>query len=75
VRNTRVATTPSIAATGSGLGLAGMRERVAAAGGSVVAHPDGGEYWLRATLPRGAAAPQPTPEQALRQLSAPPPEV
>jgi signal transduction histidine kinase len=56
-RNARVATASPIAATGSGLGLAGMRERVAAAGGSVVAQPDGDDFVLRATLP--CSAPQP----------------
>jgi signal transduction histidine kinase len=56
VRNKLVATTSPIAATGSGLGLAGMRERVAAAGGSLVAAADNGSFWLRATLPPPSAA-------------------
>lgn len=56
-RNAFVATASPIAATGSGLGLAGMRERVAAAGGSVVARPDGDDFVLCATLPCGAYEP------------------
>ena len=50
-RNVRVDSASPIAATGSGLGLAGMRERVAAAGGSLVAGPKGDDFVLRATVP------------------------
>jgi signal transduction histidine kinase len=50
-RNVRVDSASPIAATGSGLGLAGMRERVAAAGGSLVAGPQGDDFVLRATVP------------------------
>jgi signal transduction histidine kinase len=48
-----------LAASGSGLGLAGMAERVAALGGDLEAGPAGdGGFVLRARLPRrGAAAP------------------
>lgn len=38
---------------GSGLGLIGMRERVAAVGGSLVAGPDGGTFAVRVALPTG----------------------
>ncbi|WP_236046831.1 sensor histidine kinase [Paractinoplanes ovalisporus] len=41
---------------GSGFGLIGMRERAAAAGGSVTAGPDGGRFRLLATLPITAYA-------------------
>jgi signal transduction histidine kinase len=41
---------------GSGFGLIGMRERAAAAGGSVTAGPDGGRFRVRATLPTTAYA-------------------
>jgi signal transduction histidine kinase len=50
------ATSP-IASTGSGLGLAGMRERVAGLGGSMTAGPDGhGGFRLCARLPLAPAA-------------------
>ncbi|WP_425560265.1 sensor histidine kinase, partial [Kineococcus glutinatus] len=38
-----------------GTGLLGLRERVAAVGGELVAGPDGGGHLLRAVLPLGAA--------------------
>ena len=50
-RNSRFATASTIAATGSGLGVAGMRERIEAVGGSLVAGPAGDEFALCATLP------------------------
>jgi signal transduction histidine kinase len=50
-RNRRMGAASPIAETGSGLGLAGMRERVAAAGGSLAAGPEGVDFVLRATLP------------------------
>jgi signal transduction histidine kinase len=56
-RNNRVATASPIAATGSGLGLAGMQERVASAGGSVVTESDEDGFVLRASLPCGASHP------------------
>ena len=58
-RNGRVATASAIAATGSGLGLAGMRERVEAAGGSLVAGVAGDEFALCATLPSGGRSANP----------------
>ncbi len=44
---------PTLAETGAGLGLAGLRERADAAGGRLAAGPaaDGG-WEVRATLPR-----------------------
>jgi signal transduction histidine kinase len=54
-RNTRAAAASPIAATGSGLGLAGMRERVEAAGGSVVAEPTRDDFVVCATLRRPSA--------------------
>ena len=50
-RNTHGDSASPIAATGSGLGLAGMRERVAAAGGNLVAGASGDDFELRATIP------------------------
>jgi signal transduction histidine kinase len=50
----------AIAQTGSGLGLAGMRERLAAAGGSLAAAPDGqGGFRLCAQLPVDPATDHP----------------
>jgi signal transduction histidine kinase len=67
VRNGTAAETSAIAHTGSGLGLAGMRERVEALGGSLAARPDAdGSFRLRARLPisstnpRGGRRPSPT---------------
>ena len=55
--NDRVATASPIAASGSGLGLAGMRERLAALGGSLEAGRDSdGSFRLSATLPLDKAA-------------------
>jgi signal transduction histidine kinase len=52
VRNGTAAETSAIAHTGSGLGLAGMRERIEALGGSLAAGPDAdGSFRLRARLP------------------------
>ncbi|GAA1400313.1 hypothetical protein GCM10009613_57090 [Pseudonocardia kongjuensis] len=42
---------------GSGLGLVGMRERVALLGGELSAGPDGPGWTVRATLPRGRLVP------------------
>ena len=52
IRDSGPATAPTLAATGAGLGLEGLRERLAAAGGSLDAgpHPDGG-WSVRARLP------------------------
>ena len=48
----RTAARPALSATGSGLGLLGMRERVTAAGGALAAGPDGDGGWsLEASLP------------------------
>lgn len=61
VHNTRAAATSRLAESGSGLGLAGMRERVEALGGSLDAGPtDDGGWRLTARLPvavPGAAIP------------------
>lgn len=55
-RNASVAAASSIAATGSRLGLANMRERVEALGGTLVAGPDpDGGFSLRARLPLAPA--------------------
>jgi len=52
VRNGIVAETSAIAHTGSGLGLAGMRERLEALGGSLAAAPDAhGGFRLHIRLP------------------------
>jgi signal transduction histidine kinase len=52
VRNDTAATVSPIADTGSGLGLAGMRERIAARGGTLDAEHDGDRgFRLTATLP------------------------
>jgi signal transduction histidine kinase len=60
VRNDAVAEPSTIAGTGSGSGLAGMRERLAALGGSLAVGPDAeGGFRLCARLPldsSGAAA-------------------
>ena len=42
-------------ATGTGSGLAGLRERLTAAGGSLTAARDGARFTLTATLPTGGA--------------------
>ncbi len=42
----------TLSATGAGLGLAGMRERVEALGGTLTAGPQAGGWQLRASLPR-----------------------
>jgi signal transduction histidine kinase len=50
----------SLAATGSGLGLAGMRERVAALGGALASGPSGrGDWVVEARLPRYAPVTSP----------------
>jgi signal transduction histidine kinase len=52
VRNSTIAETSAIAHTGSGLGLAGMRERLEVLNGSLAAGPDAdGGFRLRARLP------------------------
>ncbi len=52
VRNDTAAAASPIADTGSGLGLAGMRERLAALGGTLDARPDSdGGFRMSATLP------------------------
>jgi signal transduction histidine kinase len=52
VANDGVAERSPIAQSGSGLGLAGMRERLAALGGSLEATPEaGGGFRVRAQLP------------------------
>jgi signal transduction histidine kinase len=43
-------------ATGAGHGIIGMRERAAAAGGTLQVRADGGLFWVRAELPGGADA-------------------
>jgi signal transduction histidine kinase len=54
--NASVATASSIAATGSRLGLANMRDRVEALGGTLAAGPDpDGGFSLRARLPLAPA--------------------
>lgn len=54
VRNSTTAERSTIAHTGSGLGLAGMRERVEALDGSLAAGPDAeGGFRLSARLPLG----------------------
>jgi len=40
---------------GSGLGLVGLRERVDALGGTLIAEPHGAGFTIRASLPRGTA--------------------
>jgi signal transduction histidine kinase len=69
VRNDRDGLASAIAHTGSGLGLSGMRERLAAFGGSLEAGPDAeGSFRLQARLPvdptgtTHAHAPIPAPE-------------
>jgi signal transduction histidine kinase len=58
VANDGVAKRSPIAQTGSGLGLAGMRERLAALGGSLEATPEaGGGFRVRAQLPVRALQP------------------
>jgi signal transduction histidine kinase len=55
-RNDRAGEGSAVAGSGSGLGLAGMRERLAAHGGSLTAGPDGdGGFRLCATLPAAEA--------------------
>ena len=54
--NASVATASSIAATGSRLGLANMRDRVEALGGTLAAGPDAdGGFFLRVRLPLAPA--------------------
>ena len=52
VRDSGARTAPTLAETGAGLGITGLRERIAAAGGTIEAGPrrDGG-WSLRARLP------------------------
>jgi signal transduction histidine kinase len=51
-RNALSTATSTIATTGSGLGIVGMRERVEMVGGTLLAESDGGDgFVLRATLP------------------------
>jgi signal transduction histidine kinase len=57
VRNERAATTSALAATGSGLGLAGMRERVESLGGTLDAGPAGAGWCLTARLPIAVPSP------------------
>ena len=57
VRNAPAAGSSPLAATGSGLGLSGMRERVEAIGGTLAAGPtDDGGWRLAAQLPLAVAA-------------------
>jgi signal transduction histidine kinase len=46
----------ALAGTGSSLGLAGMRERIEALGGSLDAGPQSGGWRLHARIPTGQAA-------------------
>jgi signal transduction histidine kinase len=58
VRNERHAAPSALAATGSGLGLTGMRERVESLGGDFEAGPETGGGWsLCARLPMSAGVP------------------
>ena len=53
IRDHGARTPPTLAATGAGLGLEGLRERAAAAGGRLVAGPAPAGGWeVRASLPR-----------------------
>jgi signal transduction histidine kinase len=62
VRNEPAATSSALAATGSGLGLEGMRERVQSLGGTLDAGPTSGGGWsLTARLPLHLPAPVPVP--------------
>ena len=55
-RNEKAAVASSIADTGSGLGLPGMRERLAALGGTLTAgHEADGGFRVCATLPLALA--------------------
>lgn len=47
---------PMLATSGSGLGLAGMRERIQALGGSMTAGPDDDGWCLRAHIPASASS-------------------
>jgi len=61
VRNEAHGAPSTLTATGSGLGLTGMRERIEASGGTLDAGPEPGGGWaLRAKLPLAAGAPAPT---------------
>jgi signal transduction histidine kinase len=53
VRVTNPYLAPSTAADGAGAGLAGMRERVEALGGSLRTGVDGDLFVVEAELPRG----------------------
>jgi signal transduction histidine kinase len=61
VRNERHAGPSPLAATGSGLGLRGMRERIESLGGDLEAGPETGGAWsLSARLPMSARPLAPT---------------
>ena len=55
VRNAPAAGERALAGTGTGTGLLGLRERVAACGGTLESGPEAGGGWrVRAALPRRA---------------------
>lgn len=56
----------AVAGVGTGLGLAGMSERLAAVGGSVHAGPDGAGWRVTVDVPRDTAAPVPAHDTSLQ---------
>ncbi|WP_433473113.1 sensor histidine kinase [Spirillospora sp. CA-142024] len=63
VRNAAPSREPDaeLAASGSGMGLAGLRERVELIGGTFTAGPDGGGFRVEASLPAYVPVPAPDP--------------